>query len=131
MEALFCSFHVGGVGVGVIGRCRGGWLGCIVMSRIWAASGQSVFRNEKKNIEIERHKTWGVGMEVVGGRSGDWLGHLVVSQTYGASGQLALRDKKKPLKSMATSCRGGCGRGRRWAWLSFCHLDVWQTCSGW
>jgi len=39
MEALFSSFHVGDVGGGVVGGCRGRRFGCLVVSRMCGAVG--------------------------------------------------------------------------------------------
>src|ERR1700733_2353472 len=85
MEALFSSFHVGDVGVGVVGGYSGRRFGRLVMSWTCGASDVGVVLPELRNKKSPVNQCLqGVGddVEVVGGWCSRWLGSLGVSWTW-------------------------------------------------
>ena len=88
MEALFSDFHVGDVGVGVLGSGRGRWFGRWVLSWTCGLCGAGALlpelRNTRKNLVNRRLQGVRGGVGVVGGWHGRWFGCLGVSWTWRA-----------------------------------------------
>jgi hypothetical protein len=70
MEALFSDFHVGDVGVGVVGSRRGHQSGRLVVSWMWGVQGVGCWLPELRNEKIPANRCLqgvGDGVEVGGG----------------------------------------------------------------